>query len=279
MAIAGFSEDQIKRYARHIVLNGVGGKGQRKLLDARVLVVGAGGLGSPAALYLAAAGVGTIGLLDQDTVDTSNLQRQVLFRTSDVGRAKVDAAADPLRALNPDVRVVPHGERLTSANALAVVAGYDLVLDGSDNFPTRYLVNDACVLTGKPLVWGAASQFDGHMSVVRPRQSACYRCLFPSPPPPGSVPDCIEAGVVGALTGAIGSWMALEAVKLILGVGQALTDRLTVLEGLTGEVTQVSLARRSDCAVCGDAPTVTELMDYEWFCGLDRGQAHSTMAR
>jgi adenylyltransferase/sulfurtransferase len=266
----GFTEDQIRRYARHIVLQGVGGKGQRRLLEARVLVVGAGGLGSPAALYLAAAGAGTIGIVDGDTVDASNLQRQVLFRTNDVGREKVEAAADSLRALNPDVTVVSHGERLTSVNALSILPDYDVVIDGSDNFPTRYLVNDACVLSGRPLVWGAASRFDGQLSVVKPRQSACYRCVFPSPPLPDSVPDCIEVGVVGALTGVIGSWLALEAIKIVLGVGASLTDRLTVFEGLSGEVTQAHTARRADCAVCGDAPSVTDLIDYEPFCGLRR---------
>jgi adenylyltransferase/sulfurtransferase len=261
-----FTESQIKRYARHIVLPGVGGKGQRRLLDAQVLVVGVGGLGSPAALYLAAAGVGTIGIVDSDTVDVSNLQRQVLFRSGDVARAKVDAAAESLHALNPDVTVVSYPERLTSVNAQTIVSGYDVVIDGSDNFPTRYLVNDACVLSSKPLVWGAANQFDGQLSVVKPRQSACYRCLFPTPPPPGSVPDCIEAGVIGALTGMIGSWLALEAIKLILGVGTTATDQLVIFDGLAGEVAQVQIARRPDCAVCGDAPTVTGLIDYELFC-------------
>ena len=269
----GFSEDQIKRYARHIVLPQVGGKGQRRLLDAHVLVIGAGGLGSPAALYLAAAGVGTIGLVDNDAVDLSNLQRQVLYKTGDAGRLKVEAAADALRALNGDVQVVLHAERLTSANARAIVAGYDVVIDGSDNFPTRYLVNDACVLSGKPLAWGAANQFDGQLSVVRPRQSACYRCVFPAPPPPGSVPDCIEAGVLGALTGVIGSWLALEAIQIVLGIGQPLTDRLLIFDGLSSEASQVEIARREDCAVCGDAPTVTELIDYELFCNPNLAKA------
>ncbi|HEY4688712.1 MAG TPA: molybdopterin-synthase adenylyltransferase MoeB [Anaerolineae bacterium] len=275
----GFTEDQIKRYARHIVLQGIGGKGQHRLLDSRVLIVGVGGLGSPAALYLAAAGVGTIGLVDGDRVDVSNLQRQVLFRSGDVGRMKVDAAAESLRALNPDVTIVPHGERLTSANAHPIVAGYDAIVDGSDNFPTRYLVNDVCVLAGKSLVWGAANQFDGQLSVVKPRVSACYRCVFPTPPPPGGVPDCIEAGVIGALTGTIGSWLALEAIKLILGVGAAMTDRLTIFEGQTGEVAQVQIARRSDCPVCGDAPTITALIDYELFCGVNVSDAHTVSAR
>lgn len=273
----GFSEEQIKRYARHIVLREVGGKGQRKLLDARVLVVGAGGLGSPAALYLAAAGVGTIGVVDSDTVEVSNLQRQVLFRSADAtsGRSKADAAVDALRALNPDVHAVPHRLRLTAAHARAIVADYDLVIDGSDNFPTRYLMNDVCVMSGRPLVWGAANQFDGQLSAIAPRQSACYRCVFPSPPPPGSVPDCVEAGVIGALTGVIGAWLALEAIKILLGIGSPLTDRLTIVEGLSGEVTSVQIARRLDCAVCGDAPSVTELIDYEVFCGLARPDVKS----
>ncbi|HLF27831.1 MAG TPA: molybdopterin-synthase adenylyltransferase MoeB [Anaerolineae bacterium] len=263
----GFTEDQIKRYARHIVLPGVGGKGQRRLLQAKVLVIGAGGLGSPAALYLAAAGVGTIGIVDSDAVDVSNLQRQVLFKPADTGRSKVEAAAGVLRALNPDVTVMPCAERLTSANARAILSDYDVVIDGSDNFPTRYLVNDVCVMSEIPFVWGAANQFDGQLSVVKPRRSACYRCLFPAPPPPGSVPDCIEAGVIGALTGTIGSWLALEAIKLVLGLGEVLADRLTIFEGLSGAVTPVQVARRTDCAVCGDAPSVTELIDYELFCG------------
>jgi adenylyltransferase/sulfurtransferase len=207
------------------------------------------------------------------------LQRQVLFKTADAGRSKVEAAAGALRALNPDVTVTPYDERLTSANARAILSDYDVVIDGSDNFPTRYLVNDACVLSGRPLVWGAATQFDGQLSAVRPRESACYRCLFPSPPPPDSVPDCIEAGVIGALTGVVGSWLALEAIKLILGIGEVLANRLTVFEGWSGGVTQVEIARRSDCAVCGDAPVVTELIDYEQFCGVRTSQVFSTSAR
>ena len=275
----GFSEEQIRRYARHIVLDGFGGKGQRQLLNARVLVVGTGGLGSPAALYLAAAGVGCLGLVDGDVVDVSNLQRQVLFGTKDLGRTKVDVAAEALRALNPDVRVNGHAVRLTSNNARGIVADYDLVVDGSDNFPTRYLVNDACVLLGKPLVWGAANQFDGQLSVVKPRESACYRCVFPAPPLPDSVPDCAEAGVIGALTGVVGSWMALEAIKCLLGAGTLLTDRLTVLEGRTGEVTHAHTTRRAECAVCGDAPSVTELIDYEAFCGLTGPDVQSSSMR
>jgi adenylyltransferase/sulfurtransferase len=275
----GFTEEQIKRYARHIVLPGVGGRGQRRLLDARVLVVGAGGLGSPAALYLAAAGVGTIGIVDGDTVDVSNLQRQVLYKTGDTGRAKTEVAADSLRGLNPDIMVVPFAERLTSANAESIIADFDLVVDGSDNFPTRYLVNDACILAGKRLVWGAANQFDGQWSAVKPRESACYRCVFPSPPPPGSVPDCIEAGVIGALTGIVGSWLALEAIKLVLGIGQPPLDRLILFDGLTGDVDRVQIARRTDCAVCGDAPAVTELIDYELFCGSTITDPHATSMR
>jgi adenylyltransferase/sulfurtransferase len=217
---------------------------------------------------LAAAGVGTIGLVDNDQVDVSNLQRQVLFKTEDAreGRSKVEAAAQSLSALNPDVKITLHPIRLTSANARDLIAGYDVVIDGSDNFPTRYLVNDACVLSGKPLVWGAASQFDGQLSAIKPRASACYRCVFPIPPPPDSVPDCIEAGVLGSLTGVIGSWLALEAIKIILGAGEPLTNRLVVFEGLTGEVTQAQIERRPDCAVCGDTPSVVELIDYELFC-------------
>ncbi len=268
MDMFGFTEEQIHRYARHIVLPNVGGKGQRKLLDSRVLVVGAGGLGSPVSLYLAAAGVGTIGLVDNDVVDVSNLQRQVVHRNADVGRPKVASAADTLRALNPDVKVVQHPVTFSSANALELVAEYDLVVECSDNFPAKYLANDACVLSSKPLVWGAVFQFDGQMSVVLPRRGPCYRCIFAAPPPPGSTPSCVEAGVLGALVGMVGTWQALEALKLLVGIGEPMAGRLLILDGLAADASTIEVARRSDCEICGEHPTIHQLIDYQVFCGL-----------
>jgi len=264
----GFTEEQIYRYARHIVLPQLGGKGQRKLLDSRVLIVGVGGLGSPVSLYLAAAGVGTIGLVDNDQVDVSNLQRQIVHRNADVGRSKVASGADALRALNPDVNVIQHQITFSSANAMALVAGYDLVVECSDNFPSKYLANDACVLANKPLVWGAVFQFDGQMSVVLPHRGPCYRCIFPAPPPPGSVPSCVEAGVLGALVGVMGSWQALEAIKVLANIGELMAGRLLILDGLAGEADTVEVKRRLDCELCGDHPTIDQLIDYEVFCGL-----------
>jgi adenylyltransferase/sulfurtransferase len=264
----GFTEEQIHRYARHIVLPQLGGKGQRKLLDARVLVVGVGGLGSPVSLYLAAAGVGTLGLVDNDVVDISNLQRQVVHRNDKVGQPKVASAAEALRGLNPDVNVIQHQVTFTSANAMELVAGYDLVVECSDNFPSKYLANDACVLANKPLVWGAVFQFDGQMSVVLPRQGPCYRCIFPAPPPPGSVPTCVEAGVLGALVGVLGCWQALEAIKLLVGIGEPLAGRLLIFDGLGATAETVEVKRRTTCDLCGDLPTITQLIDYEVFCGL-----------
>lgn len=267
--MATLTPEQVVRYSRHIVMPQVGGEGQRALLDARVLLVGAGGLGSPAALYLAAAGVGVLGILDDDVVDLTNLQRQVLHRTADIGRRKTDSAADTLHALNPDVQVNSHALRLTAQNALAILSGYDLVLNCSDNFPTRYLVNDACVLLGKPLVDGSILQFDGQMSVFYPAGGGpCYRCLFPTPPRPGDVPSCAEAGVLGVLPGIIGSLQALEAIKLIVGIGAPLIGRLLILDGLELDITIVSIERNKDCPVCGDTPTITHLIDYDAFCGL-----------
>ena len=264
----GFTEEQIHRYARHIVLPQLGGKGQRKLLDSRVLVVGVGGLGSPVSLYLAAAGVGVIGLVDNDVVDVSNLQRQIVHRNADVGRPKVASGADALRALNPDVSVIQHQVTFSSANAMELVAGYDLVVECSDNFPAKYLANDACVLANKPLVWGAVYQFDGQMSVVLPRQGPCYRCIFPAPPPPGSTPSCVEAGVLGALVGVMGCWQALEAIKVLAGIGEPVAGRLLIFDGLAGQAETVEVKRRSNCELCGDHPTIDRLIDYEVFCGL-----------
>lgn len=268
MSAPGFSRAELLRYARHIALPEVGIEGQQRLKAGRVLCVGAGGLGSPLALYLAAAGVGTIGIVEFDEVDESNLQRQILHGTKDVGRSKLDSAADRLRDVNPHVRVVPHGARLSSANALEIIEGYDVVVDGTDNFPTRYLVNDACVLAGKPNVYGSVFRWEGQVSVFATEGGPCYRCLFREPPPPGLVPNCAEGGVVGVLPGIIGSVQALEAIKLLLGAGTSLAGRLLIFDALALEWREVALRRNPSCPVCGDAPTQRELIDYEIFCGV-----------
>ena len=262
------SHAELVRYSRHLVLPEIGLAGQRKLARARVLLVGAGGLGSPAALYLAAAGVGTIGLVEFDKVDLSNLQRQVLHGTAAVGHPKLDSAAARLADLNPHVTLEAIDARLTSANARGIVRRFDLVLDGSDNFPTRYLVNDACVLEGKPLVYGSIFRWEGQVSVFHPPAGPCYRCLFADPPPPGLVPNCAEGGVVGVLPGIVGSLQALEAIKLILGAGTPLTGRLLRFDALKLDFRELALSRDPACPVCGDHPTLTELIDYEAFCGL-----------
>ncbi len=265
-----FTPAELARYSRHILLPGVGVEGQRRLAAARVLVVGAGGLGSPAALYLAAAGVGTIGLADFDKVELHNLQRQILHDTASVGRPKTVSAAARLGALNPHSRVVTHGEGVTAANALGLFSAYDLVVDGTDNFPTRYLNNDAAVLARRPLVYGSIFQFEGQVSVLAPDRGApCYRCLFPEPPAPGSVPNCGEAGVLGALCGTIGSLQALEALKLLLGIGEPLLGRLVVFDALGHRSRTVGLRRDPACPVCGTAPRITRLVpeDYAFGCG------------
>lgn len=262
-----FTPDQARRYSRHIIMPQIGGNGQRKLLDAKVLLIGAGGLGSPAALYLAAAGVGTLGIVDFDDVDLTNLQRQILHRTQDVGRPKVDSARDTIAAMNPDVKVIQHRIQLTSENALEVLEPYDIIVDGSDNFPTRYLVNDACVMLGKPCVHGSIFLFEGQAATFVPGKG-CYRCLYPTPPPPGMVPSCAEAGVLGVLPGIVGSIQAVETIKLILGIGDTLSGRLLLFDALDMEFRQVKVRRNADCPVCGDHPTVTELIDYEEFCGI-----------
>jgi molybdopterin/thiamine biosynthesis adenylyltransferase len=269
-----FTEDEVRRYARHIILPGIGADGQRKLGDAKVLVIGAGGLGSPAAMYLAAAGVGTLGLVDFDRVDLSNLHRQLLHDTADVGRPKVESAKERLNDLNPNVEVVAHGDLLSSANAFDVLGSYDVVVDGTDNFPVRYLVNDATQLLNKPLVYGSIYQWEGQASVFLPGpETPCYRCLFPEPPPPGTVPSCAEGGVFGVLPGIIGSIQATEAIKLVLGAGEPLAGKLVLYDALRNEFTTVKLRWDPDCPVCGKHPTVTELIDYEAFCGLTPGQA------
>jgi sulfur-carrier protein adenylyltransferase/sulfurtransferase len=260
--------DEVRRYSRHLIMPEVGVEGQRKLKAARVLCVGAGGLGSPAALYLAAAGVGTLGLIDFDTVDFSNLQRQVLYSTDDVGRPKLKAAQDRLQGLNPNIKVVSHEIMLNSGNALEIFRNYDIVVDGADNFPTRYLVNDACVLLGKPNVYGSIFRFDGQVSVFATKHGPCYRCLYPEPPPPGLVPSCAEGGVLGVLPGVVGTIQATEAIKLIIGAGDPLIGRLLLFDALQMRFRALKLQKDRECPVCGDNPTVTKLIDYELFCGI-----------
>jgi sulfur-carrier protein adenylyltransferase/sulfurtransferase len=262
------SRAELLRYARHIALPEVGLEGQARLREARVLCVGAGGLGSPLSLYLAAAGVGTLGIVDFDTVDASNLQRQILHGTDDIGRSKIDSAVDSLRVVNPHVQVVRHEARLTSANALDILKGYDVVVDGTDNFPTRYLVNDACVLSGVPNVYGSVFRWEGQISVFATDGGPCYRCLFREPPPPGLVPNCAEGGVLGVLPGIIGSMQAMETIKLILGKGESLAGRLLIFDALDMIWREVALRRNPKCPVCGDAPTQTTLIDYDVFCGI-----------
>ncbi len=266
--LPSLTNEEIKRYSRHLIMPEVGIEGQRRLKAARVLCVGAGGLGSPAALYLAAAGVGTLGLVDFDVVDASNLQRQVLFSTADVGRPKVEAARDRLQGLNPGTHVAVHETPLKSANALQILADYDIVVDGADNFPTRYLVNDACVLLGKPNAYGSIFRFDGQASVFATKGGPCYRCLYPEPPPPGLVPSCAEGGVLGVLPGIIGTIQATEAIKLIIGAGETLIGRLLLFDALKMSFRTLKLQRDPSCPVCGDHPTVTKLIDYEQFCGI-----------
>lgn len=260
--------EQKARYARHILLPEIGVEGQRRLANARVLVVGAGGLGSPALMYLAAAGVGTIGVVDDDVVDASNLQRQVVHGVADVGRPKTESAAETVAAINPLVTVVRHDLRLTSENALEILSGYDVVLDGADNFPTRYLVNDACVFLGKPHVWGSIYRFDGQVSVWFAGQGPCYRCVFPDPPPPDAVPSCATGGVLGVLCAAVGSVQVAEAIKLIVGQGDPLVGRLLVHDALRQTWDSLTVRADPDCPVCGESPTVTSLVDYEQFCGM-----------
>jgi adenylyltransferase/sulfurtransferase len=261
-------EDQIERYSRQIILPDVGGKGQEKLLKAKVLIIGAGGLGSPAALYLASAGVGKIGVVDSDKVELNNLQRQILHSGTDVGRPKAESAKDRLSGINQDVQVNVYKLRLTSENILDIIKDYDIIVDGSDNFPTRYLVNDACVLSNKPLSHAGIFRFDGQAITILPHQSACYRCLFPEPPPPGLVPSCQEAGILGAVAGIIGTIQANEVLKYILGIGNLLTGRLLVFNALDSSFRQVKVPKDPKCPVCSQNPTVTELIDYEEFCSL-----------
>jgi len=263
------TQDDLSRYSRHLILPEVGVEGQRKLKAARVLCVGTGGLGSPLALYLAAAGVGTLGLVDFDVVDASNLQRQIIHSTKDIGRKKLDSAEEKLKALNPDLNVEKHDTLLSSANALDILKDYDVVADGTDNFPTRYLVNDACVLLGKPNAYGSIFRFEGQASVFATKDGPCYRCLYPEPPPPGLVPSCAEGGVLGILPGLVGVTQATETIKLILGIGEPLIGRLLLVDALKMRFRELKLRKNPECPVCGTRPTVTHLIDYQQFCGLE----------
>ena len=262
------NKDEILRYSRHLIMPEVGMEGQQKLKAARVLCIGTGGLGSPLALYLAAAGVGTLGLVDFDVVDYTNLQRQIIHSTADVGRKKLDSAADKLKGINPFLNLRTFDTRLSSANALELFRDFDIIADGTDNFPTRYLVNDACVLTGKPNVYGSIFRFEGQASVFATEDGPCYRCLYPEPPPPGLVPSCAEGGVLGILPGLVGVMQATEVIKLILGVGEPLIGRLLLVDALGMKFRELKLRKNPDCPVCGTNPTVTELIDYDQFCGI-----------
>jgi len=274
--------EQLTRYSRHLILPEMGEEGQKKLLAAKVLIIGAGGLGSPLGLYLAAAGVGTIGLVDFDVVDLSNLQRQILHTNDEIGKPKLDSAEKRIKGMNPDTKVVKHRTKISSENALDIIKNYDVVIDGTDNFPTRYLVNDACVLLNKPNVYGSIFRFEGQATVFparggsafggKPKDGPCYRCLYPEPPPPGMVPSCAEGGVLGILPGVIGVIQATEAVKLIIGKGELLVGRLLLYNALDMSFRTLKLRRDKNCPVCGDRPTVTKLIDYEAFCGLKRGE-------
>jgi adenylyltransferase/sulfurtransferase len=267
------ANEEIRRYSRHLIIPDIAMDGQKRLKSSKVLCIGAGGLGSPVAMYLAAAGVGTLGLVDFDVVDETNLQRQIIHGTSDVGRPKLDSAEDRIREINPFVKVVKHQTMVSSENALELFAGYDLIVDGSDNFPTRYLVNDACVLLGKPYVWGSIFRFDGQLSVFWAEYGPCYRCLFPEPPPPGMVPSCAEGGVLGMLCGTIGSLQTTEAVKLLTGKGDPLIGRMLIYDALEMKFKELRVRKDPDCPVCGKHPTVEELIDYEAFCGVTQDVA------
>ncbi len=275
LAEASLTKEEVERYSRHLIMPEVGMAGQKKLKAASVLLIGVGGLGSPLALYLAAAGIGRIGLVDYDVVDYTNLQRQIIHGTKDVGKPKLESAKASMLDINPYVQVDTYAVPLTSANALEIMAPYDVIIDGTDNFPTRYLTNDACVLLGKPNVYGSIFRFEGQLSVFYAKEGPCYRCLFPEPPPPGAVPSCAEGGVLGILPGTVGAMQATEAIKLILGIGDSMIGRLVLYDALNMEFTEVKLRKNPNCPVCGENPTITELIDYEQFCGVpahDRSQ-------
>ena len=263
-----FTDEQIERYSRHIMLPEVGGSGQQKMLEARVLLLGAGGLGSPAAYYLAAAGIGNLGIVDFDQVDLSNLQRQIIHSTERIGMLKTESAKKTIQALNPDVNVTLYNEKMDSSNIMSLIKDYDYVVDGSDNFPPRYLVNDACVMKNKTLIHGSIYRFEGQVTVFKPGDGPCYRCLYPEPPPPGMVPNCQEGGVLGVLAGVIGNLQVVEVLKLILGIGKPLVGKLLIYDALNTEFRNLRLRRDVNCPMCGEKPTIKELVDYEEFCGL-----------
>ncbi len=268
LADISLSHEEVQRYSRHLIMPEVGMTGQKKLKASSVLLIGAGGLGSPLAMYLAAAGIGRIGLVDYDVVDYTNLQRQIIHGTKDVGRLKLQSAKETMLDINPHVQVDTYEVPLTSANALEILAPYDVIIDGTDNFPTRYLTNDACVLLGKPNVYGSIFRFEGQLSIFHAAEGPCYRCLFPEPPPPGLVPSCAEGGVLGILPGTVGAMQATEAIKYILGIGESMVGRLLLYDALNMEFTEVRLQKNPNCPVCSDNPTLTELIDYEQFCGV-----------
>jgi adenylyltransferase/sulfurtransferase len=274
--MANFTNEQIERYSRQIILPNVGGKGQEKLLKAKVLIIGTGGLGAPCSFYLAAAGVGKIGLVDSDKVELNNLQRQIVHTTADVGIPKVESGKKRLTALNPDVEVVAHALRLDSTNILEVIKGYDIIVDGSDNFPTRYLVNDACVIAKKPLVHAGIFRYDGQIMTILPGKGPCYRCLFPEPPPPGAVPSCQEGGILGAVAGVLGVLQANEVLKFILQSGELLSGRLLIFNALEASFRTVKVPKDKECPVCSDHPEITQLIDYQEFCSLKNRNDCST---
>jgi adenylyltransferase/sulfurtransferase len=275
---AELTVEEVRRYSRHLIIPDVGMDGQKRLKNAKVLCVGAGGLGSPALMYLAAAGVGTLGIVEFDTVDESNLQRQIIHGQSDIGRSKAESARDSVKEINPLVEVILHEDRLDNSNVMEIFSGYDLIVDGTDNFATRYLVNDAAVLLGKPYVWGSIYRFDGQASVFWAEHGPCYRCLYPEAPPPGMVPSCAEGGVLGVLCASIGSIQVTEAIKLLAGVGEPLVGRLMIYDALEMQYRSVKVRKDPNCVLCGDDPTVTELIDYEAFCGVVSEEAQAAAA-
>jgi len=268
--LADLTNEEIARYSRHLLLPEIGIEGQKKLKAAKVLIVGTGGLGAPLALYLSAAGIGTIGIVDFDFVDESNLQRQIIHGTKDIGRPKVASAKDRMKSINPYINIITHNEALTSKNAMDIIAGYDIVADGTDNYQTRYLVNDACVFLGKPNVYGSIFQFEGQASIFFAKEGPCYRCLYPSPPPPGLVPSCAEGGVMGVLPGIVGTIQANEVIKLIVGGGNPLVGRLLIFDAWRMKFRELKLSKEPNCPVCGKDPSIKELIDYEEFCGLKK---------
>jgi len=270
---ADFTSEQLTRYSRHFILPEIGEEGQRKLIKSKVLLIGSGGLGSPIALYLAAAGVGTLGLVDFDKVDLSNLQRQIVHTNDSIGTPKIDSAEKRIKAMNPDTNVVKYPVKITSANAMEILKDYDVVIDGTDNFPTRYLTSDACVFLNKPNIYGSIFRFDGMATVFKADEGPCYRCLYPEPPPPGMVPSCAEGGVLGILPGVIGLIQATEAVKLLVGIGRTLVGRLLVYDALQMTFRELKLRKDPSCPVCGTNPTIKQLIDYDQFCGIGRGAA------